>query len=54
MGSACFLSYHLLLYILANNQSFSSGETTELQGNLEKETRLVIKIQMLPWVKMSF
>ena len=53
MGSACFLSYHLLLYILANNQSFSSGETTELEGNLE-ETRLVIKIQMLPWVKMSF
>lgn len=36
MWLACFLSCHLFLYILSNNQSLSSKESTELWGNMEK------------------
>ena len=34
MWLACFLSYHLLLDILSNNQSLSSEGSTELRGNM--------------------
>lgn len=36
MWLTCFLSLHLLLYILSNSQSLSPGESTELWGNMEK------------------